>query len=75
MTAHSTLGCPSMQAQRVNGKMSRKRYREYRKLLGTQVEAAKQLGVTPNTVSRRELGYFPITREAALVMDYLVTKK
>jgi transcriptional regulator with XRE-family HTH domain len=51
-------------------------YREVRRDLGlTQAELAKQLGVAPNTVSRRELGRRPITTEAALALCRLAAAR
>lgn len=39
-----------------------------RKNLGSQAEAARLLGVHPTTLSRRENGRLPVTREQALAI-------
>ena len=53
--------------------MTADEYRAARQLLGLkQAELAKHLGVTTNTVSRRELGLVPISREADIAIKCLV---
>ena len=53
--------------------ISSDQYRAARQQLGLkQSELAKQLGVTTNTVSRRELGLVPISREADIAIKCLV---
>ncbi len=52
--------------------MNRKKYREMRRKIGRQFHVAKLLGVAPNTISRRETGTIPITREAALALRLMV---
>lgn len=46
-------------------------YQAARKLIGTQTEVAAMLELDPQTISRRERGELPITREAALAIDAL----
>lgn len=53
-------------------RMSKEEYKEWRKKLGNQAEVAKLLRLASNTISRRELGYIPITDEAALAIVHLV---
>lgn len=51
-----------------------KRAREYRAKRierGTQVSVAKQLGVDPQTISRRERAEIEITREAEIALESL----
>ena len=49
--------------------MDRTEYKALRKRLGlTQQQLAKRLGVASNTISRRELGVRPITREAEIAI-------
>ena len=53
--------------------MTADKYRAARQQLGLkQSELAKQLGVTTNTISRRELGVVPISREADIAIKCLV---
>ena len=53
--------------------MTADKYRAARQQLGLKKsELAKQLGVTTNTVSRRELGVVPISREADIALKCLV---
>ena len=53
--------------------MTADQYRAARKQLELkQSELAKRLGVTTNTVSRRELGIVPISREADIAIKCLV---
>ena len=53
--------------------MTADQYRAARQQLGLkQSELAKQLGVTTNTISRRELGLVPISREADIAIKCLV---
>ncbi len=44
--------------------MTKEEYKELRKKLGTQEAAALLVGVSMNTISRRELGLLPITPES-----------
>lgn len=46
-------------------------YREERIKRGSQSAVAKALGVTQNTISRRETGSVPVTREAWLSLRAL----
>lgn len=46
-------------------------YQSARKRIGTQEQVAAMLELDPQTISRRERGELPITREAALAMDAL----
>ena len=55
--------------------MTRHQYRELRRQVGTQAEAAQALGVQPVTVSRRERGVRAISREAELALRYLVERR
>jgi plasmid maintenance system antidote protein VapI len=50
-------------------------YKAARELRGSQVGVAAALGVTQNTVSRREIGAIPITQEAALALLALPKKR
>ena len=53
--------------------MTADEYRAARQRLGLkQAELAQKLGVTTNTVSRRELGLVPISREADIAIKCLV---
>lgn len=49
-------------------------YKHERTLRGTQSSVAAQLGVDPQTVSRRERGEIEITREAWLALLSLPVK-
>ena len=57
------------------GRVTRHQYRELRRQVGTQAEAAQALGVQPVTVSRRERGVRAISREAELALRYLVERR
>lgn len=48
--------------------MSPDQYQTERARRGTQSSVAALLGVDPQTISRRERGEIPITREAALAL-------
>ena len=50
-------------------------YQAARKRIGTQADVAALLNVDPQTISRRERGELPITREAALAMDALKSRR
>lgn len=51
--------------------MSAAEYKSERQLRGTQVSVAAQLGVTQATMSLREAGTSPITREMMLAISAL----
>lgn len=51
--------------------MSPEQYRETRKTIGTQAQAAALLGIKRETISRREKGSAPISREASLALKSL----
>lgn len=52
--------------------MAGERYREVRKSMGlTQAQLAGLLGVHEQTVSQRERGVYPVSREAALAIQML----
>lgn len=55
--------------------MTRQEYAHTRKGLGTQAHVARELGIYWLTVSKRERGDNPITREAELALRYLVVRK
>lgn len=46
-------------------------YRKLRESIGTQAAVAEKLGVDAQTISNRERGVYPITREAELALRYL----
>lgn len=50
-------------------------YKANRKKLGTQREAAAVLGVSRETIAKRETGVYPINKEAALAMAQAVAKR
>jgi predicted DNA-binding transcriptional regulator AlpA len=50
-------------------------YRALREELGTQAEVARRLGVSANTVARRERGEVPLTREMELAIRHLSCEK
>lgn len=50
-------------------------YKSERQLRGTQSEIAAQLGVRQATISDRETGAMPITREAELALLSLPKKR
>jgi DNA-binding XRE family transcriptional regulator len=50
-------------------------YKTQRKLRGTQIEVAELLEVYQQTISRREAGTAPVTREAWLALLSLPKKK
>lgn len=50
--------------------MTPAQYKRLRESLGTQTEVAKRLGVTQETLSRRETGKLPINEEAASAMKH-----
>jgi len=50
-------------------------YQAARKRIGTQAEVAAMLELDPMTISRRERGKLPITREAALAIDALKARQ
>lgn len=52
-------------------KINPTQYKSARQSVGTQVEAARLLGVARSTVAHRESGKIPITTEAALAIEYL----
>jgi hypothetical protein len=43
-------------------------YKAARELRGTQVAVAAKLGITQNTLSRREIGEFEVTQEAEVAL-------
>lgn len=49
-------------------------YKKAREARGTQTEVAEQLGVTQVTLSRRETGAVPVTREVMLALLSLEEK-
>ena len=51
--------------------MSPATYKAVRKRIGTQAKVAAMLELDPMTISRRERGELPITREAALAIAAL----
>lgn len=51
--------------------MNPEQYKSARQSVGTQLEAARLLGVARSTVAHRESGKIPITTEAALAIQYL----
>jgi DNA-binding transcriptional regulator YiaG len=51
--------------------MTAAEYKKIRESLGDQVRVAELLGVTKNTVSRRETGESPVDREAELAIRCL----
>lgn len=55
--------------------MNSQDYKEARQLRGTQGEVAAQLGVRQATISDRETGAMPITREAELAVLSLPKKR
>lgn len=55
--------------------MNAPEYKKRRQLSGTQTEVAAQLGVRQATISDRENGVSPITREAWLALCALPKKK
>lgn len=46
-------------------------YQRERQLRGTQSSVAALLGIDPQTISRRERGEIPVTREAAMALTSL----
>jgi len=50
-------------------------YKAARELRGSQVAIAAKLGVAQNTVSRREIGEIPITKEAEAALLSLPLRK
>lgn len=46
-------------------------YQRARQLRGTQSSVAALLGIDPQTISRRERGEIPVTREAAMALASL----
>jgi transcriptional regulator with XRE-family HTH domain len=46
-------------------------YRALREALGTQEDVARRLGVSANTVARRERGEVALTREMLLAIRHL----
>ena len=55
--------------------MNAKTYRKNREQLGTQSEAALLLGVTRETINRRESGQNVITKEAGIAIAALIKAK
>lgn len=55
--------------------MNAAEYKEARRLRGTQNEIAELLGVRQATISDRETGTMPITREAELALVSLPKKR
>lgn len=55
--------------------MTPERYKSARVLRGTQAEVAAKLGVRQATISERETGAMPITREAWLSLISLPKRK
>lgn len=55
--------------------MTSEAYKAERKLRGTQAIVAKLLGVHPVTITRRETGALPVTREAGLALLSLPEKR
>jgi len=54
--------------------MTADEYRARRERLGlTQAQLAEELGLSPNTVARRERDELPIPREAELAIFYLAS--
>lgn len=51
--------------------MTPEKYKSRRLAIGTQLEAARLLGVARSTVAHRESGKIPITTEAALAIEAL----
>lgn len=49
-------------------------YKRLRQSIGTQEEVAKMLGLHKQTLSDRERGLSPITREALYAMRFLVER-
>jgi len=48
--------------------MTAAEYKRIREECGTQVQVARQLGVSQETISRRETGRIPIMKEAELAL-------
>ena len=55
--------------------MTAAEYKAARQARGSQVAVAAKLGVAQNTVSRREIGEIPITKEAWMALLSLRTIK
>jgi len=56
--------------------MTRQEYKRIRESLGlTQGQLAKSTGLRLNTISRRERGELPITKEAALALRFLQSER
>lgn len=50
-------------------------YRKHRRILGSRAKAAKILGVSRETIRRRETGVTPVSTEAAAAMVALTESK
>ena len=55
--------------------MSPANYQTQRQLRGTQLSVAAQLGIDPQTISRRERGEIEVTRESWLALLSLPKKR
>lgn len=55
--------------------MTPDQYKRLRKKIGTQAEAATKLGVTRETINKREAGSMLITTEAAAALSQLSKRK
>ena len=55
--------------------MTAKQYKKVRESIGTQSEVAKMLKIARPTISHRERGRHPITREATLALQKLLQDK
>ena len=55
--------------------MTKEKYKELRKQIGTQQEVAALLDVSYESINRRENGRVRITREAAYALCYLLGLK
>jgi DNA-binding XRE family transcriptional regulator len=63
------------EARKAKAEMTPATYQAARKRIGTQTKVAAMLDLDPQTISRRERGELPITREAALAIDALQARQ
>lgn len=57
------------------GSKAPERYKIRRQKVGTQAQVARMLGVSRETISRRESGTFAITHEAWIALESLKPKR